>query len=59
MVAIVTAAGYHRDSKRYEARLSGLLNGFKESNVDNQNLERFYVFGGECNVNTFSKTVFV
>ena len=50
-MAIVTAAGYPGDAKRYEQRLSGLLHGFKNSNVNPDNLENFYVFGGECNVN--------
>ena len=48
-VALVTAAGYPDDAKRYEQRLEGLLLGFKKSKVTNQKLEQFYVLGGECN----------
>ncbi len=47
-VAIVTAAGYPKDSKRYEQRLSGLLESFREG-ADKKYLANFYVLGGECN----------
>ncbi len=30
-------------------RLSGLLAYFKERKLDEEDLERFYIFGGECN----------
>ncbi|KXN72487.1 IMP-specific 5-nucleotidase [Conidiobolus coronatus NRRL 28638] len=48
-VAVVTAAGYGDETEKYEKRLSGLLKGFKESDLTPEQLERFYVFGGECN----------
>ncbi|KAJ3125457.1 hypothetical protein HK098_000271 [Nowakowskiella sp. JEL0407] len=48
-VAIVTAAGYANDSQRYEKRLSGLLDGMRQSDLSPEQLGRFYVFGGECN----------
>ncbi|KAI8892617.1 IMP-specific 5-nucleotidase [Globomyces pollinis-pini] len=48
-VAIVTAAGYPGNAKRYEERLSGLLSGFKNSKLDHKLFDNFYVFGGECN----------
>jgi IMP and pyridine-specific 5'-nucleotidase len=47
-VAIVTAAGYPGDSRRYEQRLSGLIDGFKQC-ANRRILENFYVMGGECN----------
>lgn len=48
-VAVVTAAGYGEDTKRYEGRLLGLLKGFSNSDLTSQQKERFFVFGGECN----------
>jgi IMP and pyridine-specific 5'-nucleotidase len=48
-VAIVTAAGYPGNPARYEQRLSGLLDGFKTSDLSPEQLSRFYVLGGECN----------
>ncbi|KAI8916431.1 IMP-specific 5-nucleotidase, partial [Gorgonomyces haynaldii] len=48
-IAIVTAAGYQEDPTRYEQRLSGLLLGFKASDLTHEQLSNFYVFGGECN----------
>ena len=48
-VALVTAAGYPNDPKRYEQRLEGLLAGFKNSQVEPKKLEQFFVLGGECN----------
>ncbi|KAJ3298727.1 IMP 5'-nucleotidase [Borealophlyctis nickersoniae] len=48
-VAIVTAAGYPGDASRYEQRLSGLLDGFRASQLSKEQLERFFVLGGECN----------
>jgi IMP and pyridine-specific 5'-nucleotidase len=44
-VAVVTAAGYGDETEKYEKRLSGLLKGFKESDLTPEQLERFYVFG--------------
>jgi IMP and pyridine-specific 5'-nucleotidase len=48
-VAIVTAAGYPGQPEQYEHRLSGLLEGFKKADLPPQNLEKFFVLGGECN----------
>ncbi|KAJ2706511.1 IMP 5'-nucleotidase [Coemansia sp. IMI 203386] len=46
-VAIVTAAGYGDDSKKYEHRLSGLLKGFATEKLTAEQVSRFYVLGGE------------
>ncbi|ORX91198.1 IMP-specific 5-nucleotidase [Basidiobolus meristosporus CBS 931.73] len=48
-VAIVTAAGYGNAHIKYESRLSGLLEGFRQSQLTKEQLSRFYVLGGECN----------
>ena len=48
-IAVVTAAGYEYQASKYELRLSGLLAYFKERNLEQSDLERFYIFGGECN----------
>ncbi|KAJ2791355.1 IMP 5'-nucleotidase [Coemansia linderi] len=48
-VAIVTAAGYGDDAKRYEHRLSGLLAGFGKARLEAEEAARFFVLGGECN----------
>ena len=48
-VAIVTAAGYPGDPKRFEGRLRGLLDAFKEHNLSREVRSRFHVMGGECN----------
>jgi IMP and pyridine-specific 5'-nucleotidase len=45
----VTAAGYPGNAARYEKRLSGLLDGFRNYKKDQQKFKEFYVFGGECN----------
>jgi IMP and pyridine-specific 5'-nucleotidase len=45
-VAVVTAAGYTENAEaRYEGRLSGLLEGFRLSNLTNAQLARFHVLG--------------
>ena len=46
---MVTAAGYEYQAAKYELRLSGLLAYFKEKGLEADDLERFYIFGGECN----------
>ena len=48
-VAIVTAAGYPKDAARYEKRLSGLLESFRDerSEIPSEFLSNFYVMGGE------------
>ncbi|QDZ19118.1 IMP-specific 5'-nucleotidase [Chloropicon primus] len=48
-VAIITAAGYPGQVGRYEERLEGLLEVFKELEVPKEVLDRFYIMGGECN----------
>ena len=48
-IAVVTAAGYEYQAEKYELRLSGLLAYFKERGLEGDDLERFYIFGGECN----------
>lgn len=48
-VAIVTAAGYEYNVDKYEFRLSGLLEYFKSKKLTQDECERFYLFGGECN----------
>ena len=48
-VAIVTAAGYPGDSKKFEGRLRGLLDSFKENDLAPETRKRFSVMGGECN----------
>jgi len=48
-VAVVTAAGYEYNVEKYEFRLSGLLEYFKSKKLTQEECERFYLFGGECN----------
>lgn len=48
-IAVVTAAGYEYNVEKYEFRLSGLLEYFKSKNLTQEECERFYLFGGECN----------
>ena len=50
-VAVVTAAGYEYDTSKYELRLSGLLQYFKNHSykLTKKQLNCFYLFGGECN----------
>ena len=50
-VAVVTAAGYEYQTAKYELRLSGLLQFFKQKQplLTEDQLNRFYLFGGECN----------
>ena len=48
-VAIVTAAGYPDDAKRFENRLRGLLDAFQANQITEEVRKRFHVMGGECN----------
>ena len=48
-VALITAAGYGLDNTKYETRLEGLLEKFASRNLTEEEVNRFYVFGGECN----------
>lgn len=48
-VVVVTAAGYEYNVAKYEFRLSGLLNYFKQKKLSLKECGRFYLFGGECN----------
>ncbi|KAL7579916.1 hypothetical protein ACA910_004919 [Epithemia clementina (nom. ined.)] len=49
VVAVVTAAGYEYNVERYEFRISGLLQYFAKQKLTEEECERFYLFGGECN----------
>lgn len=48
-VAVVTAAGYEYETQKYELRLSGLLDYFQQKGLSEEDCDRFYLFGGECN----------
>lgn len=48
-VAVVTAAGYGWVGEKYEMRLKGLLTRFIEEKMTKENVENFFVFGGESN----------
>ena len=48
-VAVVTAAGYGLDGSKYAKRLRGLLDRFVHEGLTKEQVENFYVFGGECN----------
>lgn len=48
-VALITAAGYGLNKEKYEVRLGGLLEKFVSSDLSEEEVGRFYVFGGECN----------
>lgn len=48
-IAVVTAAGYEYAASKYEMRLSGLLEYFKQRKLPAKDCNRFYLFGGECN----------
>ena len=49
IVAVVTAAGYDYKVEKYEFRISGLLQYFAKQKLAEDECERFYLFGGECN----------
>jgi hypothetical protein len=48
-VAVITAAGYGKNGSLYCVRLKGLLQKFIEKNLTKEQLNCFYVVGGECN----------
>lgn len=48
-VAVVTAAGYGLDGTKYAKRLRGLLDRFVLEGLTKEQVENFFVFGGECN----------
>jgi IMP and pyridine-specific 5'-nucleotidase len=48
-VCVVTAAGYGLDASQYERRLQGLLDSFIHYGLSSEQIERFFVCGGECN----------
>ena len=48
-VSVITAAGYGLEANKYETRLRGLLDYFSTFNLTEEEVSRFYVFGGECN----------
>ncbi|KAG0613981.1 hypothetical protein M758_6G142500 [Ceratodon purpureus] len=62
-VAIVTAAGYPGNAAKFEDRLAGLLEAFKDLELPPTITQLFHVMGGECNyllkVNEHYKLEFV
>lgn len=48
-VAIVTAAGYPGNTLKFENRIAGLLEGFKDLGLPPSITKFFHVMGGECN----------
>lgn len=48
-VAVVTAAGYGYQTKKYETRLYGLLQYFQSKSLSSAVTSRFFLFGGESN----------
>lgn len=47
--ALITAAGYGYDGKKYAVRLQGLLHKFISEKLSSEEISSFFVFGGECN----------
>ena len=52
-VAIVTAAGYPGEEARFEQRLAGLLDAFRDRRVSAAAAARFHVMGGEVGALNF------
>eukprot|EP00201_Polytomella_parva_P015416 CAMPEP_0175050918 /NCGR_PEP_ID=MMETSP0052_2-20121109/7512_1 /TAXON_ID=51329 ORGANISM="Polytomella parva, Strain SAG 63-3" /NCGR_SAMPLE_ID=MMETSP0052_2 /ASSEMBLY_ACC=CAM_ASM_000194 /LENGTH=377 /DNA_ID=CAMNT_0016315147 /DNA_START=281 /DNA_END=1412 /DNA_ORIENTATION=- len=48
-VAIVTAAGYPGEPRKFERRVQGLLTAFKRLRLSEEITSRFHIMGGECN----------
>mmetsp|Transcript_10107 Transcript_10107/g.30241 ORF Transcript_10107/g.30241 Transcript_10107/m.30241 type:complete len:652 (+) Transcript_10107:260-2215(+) len=48
-VAIVTAAGYPGEAARFEQRVEGLLDAFRDLKLPDSITDRFHIMGGECN----------
>lgn len=48
-VAVITAAGYGLDGSKYEVRMRGLLLAMVSEGLSEDQVENFYIFGGECN----------
>lgn len=48
-VAIVTAAGYPEQPERFEQRMEGLLQMFRDQKLPKELTDRFLLMGGECN----------
>lgn len=48
-VAIVTAAGYPGEAHKFESRLAGLLDAFRNLKLTKEITDRFHIMGGECN----------
>ena len=48
-IAIVTAAGYPGETVRFEERVRGLLDHFRDIHMPREVLSRFHIMGGECN----------
>ena len=49
IVCVITAANYQHNGEKYEVRLEGLLRRFIKSGLEADEIERFYIMGGECN----------
>ncbi|CEM09774.1 unnamed protein product [Vitrella brassicaformis CCMP3155] len=48
-IALVTAAGYGYDHEKYEGRIRGLLDFFRQQKIKPHVVSRFFVLGAECN----------
>jgi len=48
-VGIVTAAGYPGEAHKFEGRMQGLLDAFRDRNIPKEVRDRFHIMGGECN----------
>lgn len=48
-IAVVTAASYETDAKKYEFRLQSFFNYLKRYGATKETCNRFWVLGGECN----------
>lgn len=48
-VVVITAAGYGTEGSKYAVRLQGLLDSFIDVGLSEEEVEKFYVVGGECN----------
>ena len=49
IICVITAANYFHDGPKYEVRLQGLLRRFIKAGLSAEEVNRFYVVGGECN----------
>ncbi len=49
IICVITAANYFHDGPKYEVRLQGLLRRFIKAGLSEEEINRFYIVGGECN----------